>query len=252
MKRINRRKALKIGSAVFSGSVLTVKANSNLVYQPEQKLKILVTGAHPDDPETGCGGTIARYVAMGHEVNLLYLTKGEAGIEGVSHQKAAMIRSQEAEAANRILDTTPTFLGQIDGSTEITAEWYEKIVKIFQLIDPDILFTHWPIDTHRDHRICSMLTYDAWLNAGRNVSLFYYEVMTGIQSQNFHPSDYVDISHVVETKWKSCFIHKSQKIEETYSQNHGKMEQFRGLEFGCSYAEGFIHHQQSPKGYLPY
>jgi len=251
MKNINRRKALKIGGAAFSGSILPIHVHSNQVVSTKKKLKVLVTGAHPDDPETGCGGTIAKYTAAGHEVILLYLTKGEAGIEGVSQEDAALIRTGEAEEANAILKTKPFFLGQIDGSTEITKRWYEEMKKFLNTQSPDIIFTHWPIDTHRDHRICSVLVYDAWFNSGRIASLYYYEVMTGIQSQNFHPTDYVDISQTVETKWKSCFIHKSQKIEETYSQDHGKMELFRGLEFGCPYAEAFIRHQQSPVGYLP-
>lgn len=251
MKKINRRKALKIGVAVFSGSMLPMDVRPHQVYPRRKKLKILVTGAHPDDPETGCGGTIAKYIAEGHDVTLLYLTKGEAGIEGVNHEDAAMIRTREAEEANVILKTKPFFFGQIDGSTEITHRSYEEMNRFLNSQSPDIIFTHWPIDTHRDHRICSILVYDAWLNSGQVASLYYYEVMSGIQSQNFHPTDYVNISQVIETKWKSCFIHKSQKIEETYGHDHGKMELFRGLEFGCQYAEGFIRHQQSPIGHLP-
>lgn len=252
MKKIARRKILKIGGAAMSGSLIVspsmAKRPNN---QSDKKLKILVTGAHPDDPETGCGGVIARYVAEGHEVKLLYLTRGEAGIKGVNHEKAAGIRTREANEANSILKTKPIFFGQIDGDTLVAKEWYEKMINVIKTESPDILFTHWPIDTHRDHRICSMLVYDAWLYAGRKNALYYYEVMTGEQSQNFYPSDYVDLSPVIETKWKACFIHKSQKIEETYDQSHGKMEVFRGMEYDCKYAEGFIHHQQSPVGYLP-
>lgn len=111
-----------------------------------------------------------------------------------------------------------------------------------------MIFTHWPIDTHRDHRICSLLTYDAWLNSGRRAAFYYYEVVTGGQTQNFHPSDYVDISDTVEEKWRACFVHRSQKIEELYLEYHAKMEIFRGLESNCKYAEAFVHLQQSPPG----
>ena len=55
----------------------------------------------------------------------------------------------------------------------------------------------------------------------------------------------------IETKWKACFIHKSQKIKETYDQDHAKMELFRGIESGAKYAEGFVHHSQSPIAILP-
>lgn len=182
---------------------------------------------------------------------MLYLTRGEAGIKGLAHEEAAKIRMKEANEANIILKTKPIFFGQIDGDTEIIKEWYVKMINILKTESPDIVFTHWPIDTHRDHRICSMLVYDAWLNVGQKNALYYYEVMTGVQSQNFHPTNYVDITSVIETKWKSCFIHKSQKIEEMYADSHGNMEIFRGMEYNCKYAEAFVKHLQSPAGYLP-
>src|SRR5215216_1692960 len=71
--------------------------------RPPGKMKVLVAGGHPDDPESGCGGTIARYVGAGHEVLALYLTRGEAGIQGTSHEDAARIRTAEAERACAIL-----------------------------------------------------------------------------------------------------------------------------------------------------
>src|SRR4051794_5020109 len=51
---------------------------------PAQKKKIVCVGGHPDDPESGCGGTLAKFAAAGHEVTIIYLTTGEAGIEGKS------------------------------------------------------------------------------------------------------------------------------------------------------------------------
>src|SRR5205807_4033341 len=68
-----------------------------------KRLRVVVAGGHPDDPETGAGGTIARYSLLHHEVVCLYLTRGEAGIEGKSHQESARIRTAEAQSACRIL-----------------------------------------------------------------------------------------------------------------------------------------------------
>jgi len=248
---MNRRKILKISGAALSASLLPGFSTAKSSDQPDKKLKILVTGAHPDDPETGCGGIITQYVTEGHEVKLLYLTRGEAGIKGVAHEEAAKIRTKEANEANTFLNTKPIFFGQIDGDTLITKEWREKMIAVLKKESPDILFAQWPIDSHPDHQICSILVYNAWLRTGKKNALYYYEVMTGVQSKNFHPTDYVDITPVIETKRKACFIHKSQKIEDTYDRSHGKMEIFRGMEYGCKYAEGFIHHQQSSVGYLP-
>src|SRR5690348_13200664 len=62
-----------------------------------KKVRVVVVGGHPDDPESGCGGTIARYTDLGHEVTILYLTRGEAGIRGKTHDEAAAIRTAESE-----------------------------------------------------------------------------------------------------------------------------------------------------------
>ena len=216
----------------------------------EKKMKIVVVGAHPDDPETICGGLMAMYSGLGHEVVSVYLTRGEAGIEGKTHEESAKIRTAEALTACAILKVRPEFIGQIDGNCEITSERYAPLLDLFKKEKPDIILTHWPIDSHRDHRICSILVYDAWLNTGRKSALYYCEAMSGVQSQNFSPTDYVDITSVITQKHKACFAHVSQEIEPTYREHHGKMEKFRGMEFGCDYAEAFVRHVKSPGIYL--
>src|SRR5438128_11559522 len=84
------------------------------------RISIVCVGAHPDDPESGCGGTLARYAALGHAVTIVYLTRGERGIEGKSLDEAARIRTAECDAACRIIGAKPAFFGQIDGATEVT------------------------------------------------------------------------------------------------------------------------------------
>jgi LmbE family N-acetylglucosaminyl deacetylase len=213
--------------------------------KPEH-LKIVVAGAHPDDPESGCGGTIALYTDLGHEVSILYLTRGEAGIHGKSAQETAAIRTQEAQKACAILKAKPVFAGQIDGATEINRTRYEEFRGILEAEHPDIVFTHWPIDTHRDHRAASMLVYDAWVAAKHAFDLYYFEVEQGTQTQLFHPTNYVDITKTADRKRASCFVHASQQPEGWY-QLHDKMNQFRGMEAGCALAEGFVRHCQNPE-----
>jgi LmbE family N-acetylglucosaminyl deacetylase len=218
---------------------------SGISHGSGKKIKVIVVGAHPDDPETTCGGIMALLSGAGHEVISVYLTRGEAGIEGKSHEEAAKIRTSEALSACAILKARPEFLGQTDGSCEITEKHYHTLMDLFKKEQPELIFTHWPIDTHRDHRICSLLTYDAWLNSGKNAALYYSEAMTGVQTQNFTPTDYVDITSVADQKHRACFVHKSQMIEDTYQDSHGKMEIFRGMECGCKTAEAFVRHAQS-------
>lgn len=124
MGKITRREllgtsALVVGTAALPGLGLEGSGNDTAA---RKKMKIMVTGGHPDDPESGCGGTIALYSNLGHEVVILYLTRGEAGIEGKRAQEAAVIRTAECEKACAILKARPLFAGQIDGSTEINAE----------------------------------------------------------------------------------------------------------------------------------
>ena len=217
----------------------------------KEKLKVLVVGAHPDDPETGCGGTMALYSESGHNVVAVYLTRGERGISGKSIDEAAEIRTKEATEACKILRVRPIFVGQIDGECEISADRYDEFRKIIEAENPDIVFTHWSVDSHRDHRVCSLLTYDTWINSGKNFALYYFEVMTGSQTQNFHPTDYVNITTAINQKHDACFVHISQGIEKSYPRNHGMMEIFRGMEYGCRFAEAYVKHAQSNTVVLP-
>jgi LmbE family N-acetylglucosaminyl deacetylase len=208
----------------------------------KDETRIIVAGGHPDDPETGCGGTIAYLAEQGHHVTALYLTKGEAGIPGTPLDAASNIRMEEAEEACLILNAHPVFFGQVDGETFVNRNEYMKMHDIIRDLQPNVVFTQWPVDTHPDHRIISLLIYDAWLKLDKNFSLYYYEVMTGEQSQLFHPSEYVDITGYVDIKKKACMAHKSQKPEEWYVSVHERMSLFRGLESGCKHAEAFVRH----------
>jgi LmbE family N-acetylglucosaminyl deacetylase len=204
------------------------------------RLSVACVGGHPDDPESGCGGTLARYAALGHTVTIVYLTRGEAGIAGKSHEEAAAIRSAEAEAACKILGAKPVFAGQVDGATVVDRNAAESLARVLSAARPDVVLVQWPIDTHSDHQAASLLTYRAWLAGGRRFALFYYEVDLGAQTMGFHPTDYVDVTAVREKKKAALFAHKSQNGEEIYRRYHAVMEDFRGRESGVAAAEAFV------------
>ncbi len=204
-----------------------------------RRLRVVVVGGHPDDPESGCGGAMARYAALGHDVVALYVTRGESGIRGVPPAEAAAIRTREAEAACRILGARPVFGSQINGASELNAARYAEFSKLLLGLEPDIVFAHWPVDTHRDHRLSSLLVYDAWQTAKRKFALYYFEVMTGVQTQNFHPAEFIDITEVETKKRDACFAHKSQNPAEFWAL-HEEMDRFRGYECGAKAAEGFV------------
>ena len=248
---------LKItGAAVAGTSVLGLEAlaaepasNKGNNLSGEKKRKALIIGAHPDDPETGCGGTMVVLRKAGYEVVSVYMTKGEAGIPGKTHDEAAAIRKAEATAACKVMDVRPVFLTQIDGSSEVNKERYAEMRDLIDAEKPDIVFTHWPVDSHADHRVCSTLVYDAWRRLGYPFELYYFEVMSGVQSQLFHPTDWVDISSTYKVKEEASFCHVSQKPENWYHSAHGGMELFRGMEFRCDRAEAFVHMNRNEKIY---
>jgi LmbE family N-acetylglucosaminyl deacetylase len=246
VKKITRRELLEQSSV----AVASISASLPLLAQhasdeTHRKLKIMVAGAHPDDPESGCGGTIMRYSDLGHEVVLLYLTRGEAGIPGKTASEAAAIRTAECQKACSILKARPVFAGQIDGNTEVNRARYGDFLKLMQAENPDIVFTHWPIDSHRDHRAISLLVYDAWVQSAKKFDLYYFEVDQGEQTQQFHPTDYVDITQTESRKRAACLAHASQHPETSFYPLHERMNRFRGMECGRELAEGFVRHCQN-------
>ena len=204
------------------------------------KKKIVCAGAHPDDPESGCGGTLAKFSNSGHEVTIIYLTAGEAGIEGKTHDEAAAIRKQEAMNACKILNAKPVFAGQVDGDTVVNNDWVNKMRDLIESEQPDIVFTHWPIDSHKDHQVASLLAIRSWMHTRKHWPLYFFEVCAGEQTMGFHPTDYVDISDVQEQKRKAVYCHTSQSPPGIYDCGHASMEDFRGRELGVKAAEAFV------------
>lgn len=250
MGGISRREMLATaGAAAFTasgvqGAETEKKAETEEKSEPK-KQKIMVVGGHPDDPETGCGGTIAHYTEAGYEVVIVYLTRGEAGIRKKSFEEAAQIRTAEAEEACRILGARPIFVGQVDSQGEATNARYDEFRKIVEAEKPDAMFTHWPIDGHRDHRAAYMVSYDAWIRLKRPFDLFFYEVCTGDQTTLFAPTDYVDIAKTEPRKRMAIGAHVSQHPDQI-NVIHDLMNQARGMEFGCKLAEGFVRHVRGP------
>lgn len=210
-------------------------------------LKVVCIGGHPDDPESGCAGTLARYASEGHAVTVIYLTRGERGIQGKSDAEAAAIRSAECEAACKVIGAKAAFAGQIDGSTEVTRGRVDQLLALLAAEKPDVVFTHWPIDTHFDHQAASLLALCACRALERRPQLYFFEVNTGSQTHGFTPDTYVDISQMVEKKKAALFAHRSQDGEGIWRTHHQIVAQFRGREAGVEAAEAFV---SLPRGSL--
>ena len=211
---------------------------------PPKRLKIVVSGGHPGDPECGCAGTIARYTALGHDVVLLYLNRGEGYCKGSDPSQCGTIRTAEAQKACQILKARALFTSQIDGRAIVDNAHYLEFQHLLESENPDILFTQWPIDKHRDHRALSQLALDAWLSSGKKSAFYYYEVAD--DTMMFSPAEYVDISspEIESVRHAACYAHISQEPDKWYPQQV-ELTRFRGSQSGHPQAEGFLRHWES-------
>jgi LmbE family N-acetylglucosaminyl deacetylase len=242
-----RRDFIKLSAMALGGVALApLTAESHqpskcLSIDPgDKKLNIVCLGAHPGDPEFGCGGTMAKYSDAGYKVTFLYLTRGEASDPKTTYAEMAALRTKEAETACKILNAQPQFAGQIDGNTVLDKNKNEEMTKLISALKPDIVFTQWPLDAHPDHQVTGLLALTAWVKSGRQFHLYFYEVNTGVETMGFTPTDYVDITSVREKKKAAMFAHKTQDPINTYNDYFKPLEEFRGLEAGVKAAEGFI------------
>jgi N-acetylglucosamine malate deacetylase 1 len=252
---ITRREILIGAGRVVSGISIGMQAISTVARaqtDPQKfdtrKLKVVVTGGHPGDPECGCGGTIARYTDLGHEVVLMYLNRGQAYCGQDSAKDCGVVRTAEAEKACRILKARPVFAGQYDGRAIVDNVHYEECRKLFEGEKPDVVLAQWPIDRHRDHSALSALVLDTWLQSGQKAAFYYYGIAE--DTMMFTPAEYVDISAVESRKRAACFAHVSQQPEKWYPLEE-EITRFRGAESGYTQAEGFLSHSLNRANLLP-
>jgi len=255
MDSLTRREMLRQArqaAAALAVGVTNGNADSQSQAVPPEparrRLKVIVAGGHPGDPEYGCGGTIARYTSLGDAVVLLYLNNGEwpASKGGAP----ASTRMAEAGKACQILKARPAYAGQTNGRAVLDSSHFDDYRKILEVERPDVVFTQWPIDAHRDHRATSALTFDAWLKMGRRFTLYYYEVSNGEDTLQFAPTHYVNITATEPVKRTACYAHASQAPDRYYALQD-QVAKFRGIENGCERAEAFVLQVQSPYQALP-
>ena len=161
---------------------------------------------------------------------------------------APAIRTAEARTACQSLKARAVFAGQYDGRAIVDASHYEDFNRVLAAESPDVVFTQWPIDSHRDHRAVSIFAFDAWLKAGKRFALYYYEVAG--DTTMFSPSDYVDISSVESHRRAACYAHASQH-PETWYPKQVEITRSRGVESGYPQAEAFLRHPESKRALLP-
>jgi LmbE family N-acetylglucosaminyl deacetylase len=194
-------------------------------------MNVLAIGAHPDDIELGCGGTLLAHRARGDNVAMLVMTIGERGPQ----DREPRVREQEVAA--ELIGADLFWGGFDDGAVPEGREATEVIDDIARAYGADVIYTHSPRDSHQDHRA----THIASLAAGRRVSrILMYEAPT---SQSFCPSVFVDVGPFLEGKVAAIRAHVSQVLKNRLVDLEAVEAQarYRGFEARLShgYAEGF-------------
>jgi len=197
-------------------------------------MNILAIGAHPDDIEFGCGGTLLKYIRNGHDVFLLVMTEGHKGGQ-------AKLRRSEQQRSSRILKPKELIWGSYR-DTELSPKMNEIVQDIEIILDrvnPQFTFVNFEEDTHQDHRALAKAT----VSATRYVkNVLFYE---GPTSQNFTPTVFVDIRDTLDEKMKLLLAHKSQ-VSKTNIEGLSIVDiarstaVFRGIAGRVQYAEGFM------------
>ena len=221
------------------------------------KLDILVFGAHPDDVELGCGGTIIKEVQSGSKVGIIDLTRGELGTRGT-----ADIRNQETKKATNIMGVLcRDNMSFKDGFFKDDENHKLALIRKIREYRPDVVITNAVSDRHPDHSRSSQISVDACFLSGlekidtgqekwRPRSIFHY-----IQFNNLTPDFVVDISGQMELKlqavksYSSQFYNPESQESDTIISSASFLDSVSyrakdlGRQSGCDYAEGFISHQ---------
>lgn len=179
---------------------------------PPERVEILAFGAHPDDVELGCGGTLAEAVRRGQKVGIVDLTHGEMGTRGTVDTR----RKESLQAALVLGASFRERLDLGDGVLRSGPEEELEIIRIVRRFKPSILLAPWPDDRHPDHTRTGRLVTDAWFYAGlvkvdtgqkahRPDVVAYY-----LQNYQIQPSFVVDVSRSFQRKMKAIGAYGSQ------------------------------------------
>ncbi len=220
---------------------------------------VLVVAAHPDDPEFGCGGTLARWADQGCRIHYLICTAGDKGskdLEMTSERLAALREGEQREAARRIGAADVVFMREPDGEFEPSLRNRERIARHIRELTPDVLVTHDPwrrYQLHPDHRNVGMCALDAMVAARDHLyipQLFREGLMPhAVPEILLYGPDtancWADISGSVDRKLDAIRAHVSQvtRIQELDDRIRERARQ-AGKAHGLPLAEEFYRIEQ--------
>ncbi len=239
-------------------------------------MNILAVGAHPDDVEGCCGGTLAKYAAQGHKVFICTATSGNIGSATLPKDEIAAIRKAEAAKSAAIIGAEYICLDYDDELFYENKEVRIKFINMVRHCKPDVIFTHNVRDYNPDHELTSKIIRDIQVMYpiakieteeepfNKFPAIYYFDTVKGI---GFMPTDYVDITDHFETKREMFLCHESQQQwmadnykgyaydKKKFTESLEIQSRYRGLQCGVKYAEGFVRcldgYKIAPSNLLP-
>lgn len=217
-------------------------------------MRILAVGAHPDDIEGLCGGTLAKRAAMGDHITIAVATNGEVGSQTLPKAEIAEVRRLESAAAAAVIGADFIWMNYPDEFLFSNRESRLDFLNTVRRARPDVILTHSPEDYHPDHRTTSQILWDIRVmttvpNIETDASpcetipeIYYIDTLAGI---DFTPEFFVDITEFHDTKMKMLACHESQisfgksQYELNAMEHVERLAQYRGLQCGALLAEGF-------------
>ena len=218
-------------------------------------MRVLAIGAHPDDIEIACSGTLAKCVKRGDTVIVCHLSSGNLGHVVIPPDELQVIRANEAKRAGALAGIEVIWGGFHDLDIyDNNKEARDKVVDVIKYANPDVIITHNPDDYMPDHTATSRLVFDASFTAtlpnyaskhkepAKLVPIYYMDTLAGV---NFNPTEYVDISDEIDLKIEMLECHESQLV---WMREHDGIDfadmvrtcsRYRGYQCGAAYAEGF-------------
>jgi len=205
----------------------------------QEKLHIIIIGAHPDDPDE-VGGTAYKWAQLGHDVLMVSLTNGDAGHQSLDSETLAKVRREEARKAGEVIGVKYITLDNHDGQLMPTYENRLQVIKLIREHKADMVIFHRPYDYHPDHRYTGTLVLDAAymvtvpkiLPEVRHLDknpVFLYTADDFVHPEPFIPDVCVAIDDVIEKKIDMYHQHTSQ-MYEWLPFNRGQLDQVPATE----------------------
>ena len=227
-----------------------------------ERVNVLAIGAHPDDIEFLCGGTLALYARAGHKVYMAIATNGEVGSATLSKDEITAVRHAEAQASCDVIGAQLIWMGFPDEWLFNDRETRTRFIDAIREARPDVMFVHSVNDYHPDHCVSGQVAVDARIPATVRLvetalppaekipHIFFMDTIGG---SGFAPESYVDITSVIDVKREMLLKHESQDawLQHVLNMSYGEFMEsharVRGMEIVKGYAEAFVELKSYPR-----